>query len=74
MTQVVAAKRKSLYRQLKNLTEEDLDRVSHYAAFLQHLEDLEDYEDAVRISEEVRSGRMETYSLEEVKERLGLGS
>ena len=74
MTQVVAAKRKSLYRQLKNLTEEDLDRVSHYAAFLQHLEDLEDYRDAVRISEEVRSGRMETYSLEEVRTRLGLES
>lgn len=74
MTQAVAAKRKSLYRQLKNLTEEDLDRVSHYAAFLQHLEDLEDYRDAVRISEEVRSGRMETYSLEEVRTRLGLES
>lgn len=74
MTQVVAAKRKSLYRQLKNLTEEDLDRVSHYAAFLQHLEDLEDFRDAARISEEVRSGRMETYSLEEVKARLGLES
>lgn len=74
MTQAVAAKRKSLYRQLKNLTEEDLDRVSHYAAFLQYLEDLEDFRDAVRISEEVRSGRMETYSLEEVKARLGLES
>ena len=43
-------------------------------AIEQYLEDLEDAEDAVRISEEVRSGRMETYSLEEVKERLGLGS
>ena len=43
-------------------------------AIEQYLEDLEDYEDAVRISEEVRSGRMETYSLEEVKARLGLES
>ena len=40
----------------------------------QYLEDLEDYRDAVRISEEVRSGRMKTYSLEEVRTRLGLGS
>ena len=41
-------------------------------AIEQYLEDLEDYEDAVRISEEVRSGRMKTYSLEEVRARLGL--
>ena len=41
-------------------------------AIEQYLEDLEDYEDAVRISEEVRSGRMKTYSLEEVSARLGL--
>ena len=44
------------------------------AAIEQYLEDLEDYRDAVRISEEVRSGRMETYSLEEVRTRLDLGS
>ena len=49
MTQAVAAKRKSLYRQLQNLTEEDLDRVSHYAAFLQYLEAQEDEEDIVWI-------------------------
>ena len=36
-------------------------------AIEQYLEDLEDYRDAVRISEEVRSGRMKTYSLEEVR-------
>ena len=41
-------------------------------AIEQYLEDLEDYEDAVRISEEVRSGRMKTYSLEEVRVHLGL--
>ena len=41
-------------------------------AIEQYLEDLEDAEDAVRISEEVRSGRMKTYSLEEVRARLGL--
>jgi len=41
-------------------------------AIEQYLEDLEDYEDAVRISEEVRSGRMKTYSLEEVRAHLGL--
>ena len=35
-------------------------------------QDLEDYEGAVRISEEVRSGRMKTYSLEEVRVHLGL--
>ena len=36
-------------------------------AIEQYLEDLEDYRDAVRISEEVRSGRMKTYSLQEVR-------
>ena len=36
-------------------------------AIEQYLEDLEDYRDAVRISEEVRNGRMKTYSLEEVR-------
>ena len=41
-------------------------------AIEQYLEDLEDYEDAVRISEEVRNGRMKTYSLEEVRAHLGL--
>ena len=41
-------------------------------AIEQYLEDLEDYEGAVRISEEVRSGRMKTYSLEEVRAHLGL--
>ena len=41
-------------------------------AIEQYLEDLEDYEDAVRISEEVRSGRMKTYSMEEVRAHLGL--
>ena len=41
-------------------------------AIEQYLEDLEDYEDAVRRSEEVRSGRMKTYSLEEVRAHLGL--
>jgi len=40
--------------------------------YLEDLEDLEDYEGAVRISEEVRSGRMKTYSLEEVRAHLGL--
>ena len=44
------------------------------AAIEQYLEDLEDYRGAVRIFEEVRSGRMETYSLEDVRVRLGLGS
>ena len=41
-------------------------------AIEQYLEDLEDYEGVVRISEEVRSGRMKTYSLEEVRVHLGL--
>ena len=41
-------------------------------AIEQYLEDLEDYEGAVRISEEVRSGRMKAYSLEEVRAHLGL--
>ncbi len=45
MIQTVVAKRKSLYRQLQSLHEEDLDRVSHYAAFLQYLEAQEDEED-----------------------------
>ena len=69
MTQVVAAKRKSLYRQLKNLTEEDLDRVSHYAAFLQYLEDLEDEEDIVWIEAHKDDP---TVPLEDALKALGL--
>ena len=38
----------------------------------EYLEDLEDYEEAARIYSEVQSGRMKTYSWEEVRERLGL--
>ena len=38
----------------------------------EYLEDLEDYEDAARISAEIKAGRMKTYSLEEVREHLGL--
>ena len=36
------------------------------------IEDLEDYEEAVRIYSDVQSGRMKTHSWEEVRERLGL--
>ncbi|MBR0069508.1 MAG: hypothetical protein IJP97_03335 [Synergistaceae bacterium] len=38
----------------------------------EHIEDLEDYEEAVRISSEVDAGRMKVYSWEEVREHLGL--
>ena len=36
------------------------------------IEDLEDYEEAVRIYSDVQSGRMKTHSWEEVRERLVL--
>ena len=38
----------------------------------EHIEDLEDYEEAVRISSEIKAGRMKVYSWEEVREHLGL--
>ena len=75
MTRAIAEKRKNLYRQLRALHEDDLDRVSHYAAFLQYLEAQEDEEDAReadRVMKEIDAGRMETYPWEEVKARLGL--
>ena len=42
-------------------------------AIEQYLEDLEDYEDAVRISEAVARGEEKVYTAEEVRARLGLG-
>lgn len=41
-------------------------------ALEEYIEDLEDYYEAAKISAEIEAGRMETYSLEEVKARLGL--
>ena len=38
----------------------------------EYLEDLEDYEEAASIYSEIKSGRMKTYSWEEVREHLGL--
>ena len=38
----------------------------------EYLEDLEDYEEAARVSAEIKAGRMKTHSWEEVRERLGL--
>lgn len=43
------------------------------AAIEQYLEDLEDAEDAVRISEAVARGEEKVYTAEEVRARLGLG-
>ena len=76
MTRAIAEKRKNLYRQLRALHEDDLDRVSHYAAFLQYLEAQEDEEDAreaARISEAVARGEEEVYTAEEVRLYLGMG-
>lgn len=42
-------------------------------AIEQYLEDLEDYRDAVRISEAVARGEEKVYTAEEVRARLGLG-
>ena len=75
MNQAIDAKRERLYRQLKSLHEEDLDRVSHYAAFLQYLEAQEDEEDAreaERVLKEIEAGRMKTSPWEEVRARLDL--
>lgn len=41
-------------------------------AILRHLEDLEDTYEAERVMERVRSGKEQTYTLDEVRERLGL--
>ncbi len=38
----------------------------------EHLEDLEDYYEAARVSSDIRAGRMKIHSWEEVRERLGL--
>ena len=42
-------------------------------AIEQYLEDLEDYRDAVRISEAVAREEEKVYTAEEVRARLGLG-
>ncbi len=36
----------------------------------ERLEDMEDYEEAVKISDEIESGRMKTYSLEEIEREM----
>jgi RHH-type transcriptional regulator, rel operon repressor / antitoxin RelB len=41
-------------------------------AILRHLEDLEDLYQAERVWERVRAGKEKTYSLQEVRKRLGL--
>ena len=41
-------------------------------AILRHLEELEDIYQAERVLERVRSGKEKTYSLDQVKQRLGL--
>ena len=38
----------------------------------EQLEDWDDYEEAVKISREIRAGRMKTYSLEEVEKEFEL--
>ncbi|MBQ7561562.1 MAG: hypothetical protein IJS99_06990 [Synergistaceae bacterium] len=38
----------------------------------EYLQDLEDYEEAAKISQEIKAGRVKTHSWEEVRERLGL--
>ena len=38
----------------------------------EYLEDLEDYEEAARISQGIKSGEIKTHSWEEVRQRLGL--
>ena len=42
-------------------------------AIEQYLEDLEDAEDAMRLSEAVARGEEKVYSAEDVRRRLGLG-
>lgn len=48
---------------------------TYYAreAILKHIEDLEDVYEAERVLERVRAGKEQTYSLDEVTKRLGLG-
>ncbi len=41
-------------------------------AIVRHIEDLEDVYEAERVMERVRAGKEQTYTLDEVKERLGL--
>lgn len=36
----------------------------------EYLEDLEDYEEAAMVAEEIKTGRMKTYSLEEVEREM----
>ena len=69
MTRAIAEKRKNLYRQLRALHEDDLDRVSHYAAFLQYLEAQEDAEDVAWIEAHQDEP---TVSLDQALQELGL--
>lgn len=41
-------------------------------AILKHLEDLEDYYLASQVSEDIRKGKEKTYSIDEVRSKLGL--
>ena len=40
-------------------------------AIKQYLEDMEDLEDVMRIREEIKSGRMETRSFDDIKKEFG---
>ncbi len=61
--------RKKIYRLLRHLPREDVEKVKNYAAFLWSLQDKEDQEDLRAIKE--RSGEP-TVPWEVVKQELGL--
>ena len=67
MVQVKIAERRELYELINDLCEENADKIFSYAAFLRHMELLEDEEDLKCYFERKDEP---TYSMEEVKRGL----
>lgn len=66
----------SILERLTALAEKTGKTKSFYAreAILNYLDDLEDYYLCENVSQEIKSGKMPTYSLEEVEQKLGLAN
>ena len=69
MTQAKIAERRELHELIDTLREESADKIFSYAAFLRHVERLEDEED-IKCHFERRDEP--THSMEEVKRDLGI--
>ena len=69
MTNAQVAERKTLYRMIHALPDDDIEKAMSYVAFLQYLNQKEDEEDLAAYYERADEP---TYSLEEIKAELGI--